>query len=176
MTHPRAAAAPHSSPLGLGAAALAQAIAQRRWRCAEVTAAALQRITAVDAGLHAFCTVDADAALAQAEALDAQLAAGRPVGMLAGVPVAVKDLICTRGLRTTFGSRLYADFMPDEDDVVVERMRAAGAVVIGKTNTSEFGYGAVGHNPVFDTTRNPWNPSLTPGGSSAGSAAAVQGS
>ena len=89
------------------------------------------------------------------------------------MPVAVKDLICTAGLRTTFGSRLYADHVPEEDDVVVERLRGAGAVIVGKTNTSEFGYGAVGHNPLFPTTRNPWNPALTPGGSSAGSAAAV---
>ena len=111
---------------------------------------------------------------AQAEAHRRALGrAARPVGPLAGVPVAVKDLICTRGLRTTFGSRLYADHVPEEDDVVVERLRAAGAVIIGKTNTSEFGYGAVGHNPLFATTRNPWNPTLTPGGSSAGSAAAV---
>ena len=108
-----------------------------------------------------------------AEALDATLASGGSPGPLAGVPVAIKDLICTRGLRTTFGSRLYADFVPDEDDIVVERLRAAGAVVIGKTNTSEFGYGAIGHNPVFATTRNPWNTAMTPGGSSAGSAAAI---
>ena len=163
----------HASPLALDSAALAQAIRERRWRCAEVTAAALQRIAALDGGLHAFSTLAADAALAQAEALDARLAAGLPIGPLGGVPVAIKDLICTKGLRSTFGSRLYADFVPEEDDVVVERLREAGAVVLGKTNTSEFGYGAVGHNPLFATTRNPWNPALTSGGSSAGSAAAV---
>jgi aspartyl-tRNA(Asn)/glutamyl-tRNA(Gln) amidotransferase subunit A len=162
-----------SSPLALDAAALAQAIRDRRWHCAEVTAAALQRIAHCDGELHAFCTLAADAAMAQAEAIDRQLAAKRDVGVLAGVPVAIKDLICTRGLRTTFGSRLYAEHVPDEDDVVVERLRAAGAVIIGKTNTSEFGYGAVGHNPLFATTRNPCNPQLTSGGSSAGSAAAV---
>jgi len=161
------------SPLALDATSLAAAIRDRRWRCADVAAAALQRIAAVDDQLHAFCTLDADGAMARAEALDAQLAAGHELGALAGVPVAVKDLICTRGLKTTFGSRLYADHFPDEDDVVVERLRQAGAVIIGKTNTSEFGYGAVGHNPLFATTRNPWNPALTPGGSSAGSAAAV---
>jgi aspartyl-tRNA(Asn)/glutamyl-tRNA(Gln) amidotransferase subunit A len=162
-----------ASPLALDAGALAQALRDRRWRCAEVTAAALQRIDTVDGGLHAFCTLAADAAMAQAEALDARLAAGQDIGALGGVPVAIKDLICTKGLRSTFGSRLYADFVPQEDDVVVERLREAGAVVLGKTNTSEFGYGAVGHNPLFATTRNPWNPALTPGGSSAGSAAAV---
>jgi aspartyl-tRNA(Asn)/glutamyl-tRNA(Gln) amidotransferase subunit A len=161
------------SPLALDAGALAQAIRDRRWRCVEVTATALGRIEGVDGELHAFCTLAADAALAQAEALDARLAAGQSIGALGGVPVAVKDLICTRGLRSTFGSRLYADFVPEEDDVVVERLRDAGAVVLGKTNTSEFGYGAVGHNPLFPTTRNPWNTALTSGGSSAGSAAAV---
>jgi aspartyl-tRNA(Asn)/glutamyl-tRNA(Gln) amidotransferase subunit A len=166
---------PHDadSPLSLDATALAAAVRERRWRCVDVVAASLERIAAVDATLHAFCTVSADTAMAEAEALDARLDAKSPVGALAGVPVAVKDLLCTRGLRTTFGSRLYADFVPDEDDVVVERLRAAGAVVIGKTNTSEFGYGAVGHNPLFATTRNPWNPLLTPGGSSAGSAVAI---
>jgi aspartyl-tRNA(Asn)/glutamyl-tRNA(Gln) amidotransferase subunit A len=162
-----------ASPLALDAALLAAAVRERRWRCADVTAAALQRIRAIDSQLHAFCTLDADGAMAQAEALDAKLAAGRAIGTLAGVPVAIKDLICTRGLKTTFGSRLYANHIPDEDDVVVERLREAGAVIIGKTNTSEFGYGAVGHNPLFATTRNPWNLALTPGGSSAGSAAAV---
>jgi len=161
------------SPLALDATSLAAAVREGRWRCAEVTAAALRRIAAVDHHLHAFCTLDADGAMAQAESLDAQLAAGRKMGALAGVPVAVKDLICTRDLKTTFGSRLYANHVPDEDDVVVERLRDAGAVIIGKTNTSEFGYGAVGHNPLFTTTRNPWNLALTPGGSSAGSAAAV---
>jgi len=161
------------SPLALDAGALAAALRERRWRCVDVTAAALARIQRIDAGLNAFCTVAGDAAMAQAETLDAQFAARHPLGPLAGVPVAVKDLICTRGLRTTFGSRLYADHVPQEDDVVVERLRAAGAVVIGKTNTSEFGYGAIGHNALFATTRNPWNPALTPGGSSAGSAAAV---
>lgn len=161
------------SPLSLDAAGLAASVRERRWRCVDVVAASLDRIAAVDGTLHAFCTVAADAAFAQAEALDARLDAKQPVGSLAGVPVAIKDLLCTRGLRTTFGSRLYADFVPEEDDVVVERLRAAGAVVIGKTNTSEFGYGAVGHNPLFPTTRNPWNPALTPGGSSAGSAVAI---
>ncbi len=162
-----------ASPLALDAGALAQAVRDRRWRCTEVTAAALRRIDTVDRRLHAFCTLAADAAMAQAESLDARLSAGQEIGALGGVPVAIKDLICTKGLRSTFGSRLYADFVPQEDDVVVERLRQAGAVVMGKTNTSEFGYGAVGHNPLFATTRNPWNTALTPGGSSAGSAVAV---
>jgi aspartyl-tRNA(Asn)/glutamyl-tRNA(Gln) amidotransferase subunit A len=92
---------------------------------------------------------------------------------LAGVPIGIKDLIATEGITTSAGSAAYRSFVPDEDDVVVERIRAAGAVRIGKTNVPEFGYSGVGHNPILPTTRNPWNPDLTPGGSSAGSGAAV---
>lgn len=132
-----------------------------------------RRIAALDPGLHAFCTLDEAGARAAAERIDQRLSRQEPVGPLAGVPVAVKDLICTKGLRTTFGSRLYAGHVPQEDDVVVERLRQADAIIVGKTNTSEFGYGAFGHNALFPTTRNPWNRQLTPGGSSAGSAAAV---
>ena len=87
----------------------------------------------------------------------AELGARRTAGPLAGVPVAMKDLLFTEGLRTTFGSRLYADFVPEDDDIVVERLKAAGAIVIGKTNIAEFGYSAVGHNPLLPTTCNPWN-------------------
>ena len=157
----------------LGLAELADAIRSGRVTAVQALESTLDSIAALDGQLHAFCTLDADVARQAAADIDSRLARGEAVGALAGVPVAVKDLVCTRGLRTTFGSRLYADHVPDEDDVVVERLRAAGAVVVGKTNTSEFGYGAVGHNPVFATTRNPWNTALTPGGSSAGSAAAV---
>jgi aspartyl-tRNA(Asn)/glutamyl-tRNA(Gln) amidotransferase subunit A len=99
--------------------------------------------------------------------------AGDAVGPLAGVPVAIKDLVLTRGIRTVSGCWAYADFVPDEDDIVVERLKAAGAIVLGKTNVSELGYSALGGNPVFGETRNPWNLERTSGGSSAGSAAAV---
>jgi len=133
----------------------------------------LARIAALDDALCAFCTVTADQARREAEAVDRRIAAGEAVGPLAGVPFAVKDLISTAGVRTTFGSPLYAENVPDEDDIVVERLRAAGAIMVGKTNTSEFGYGPVGRNPLFPPTRNPWNTELTPGGSSAGSSVAV---
>lgn len=139
----------------------------------EVVQVALDRIGALDGHLAAFCTLDPEGALAKAQAVDDMIASGLAPGPLAGVPVAIKDLIATKGLRTTFGSPLYSDFIPDEDDIVVARLRAAGAVIIGKTNASEFGYGPVGHNGLFPTTRNPWNRDLTPGGSSAGSAVAV---
>ena len=152
---------------------LAAAIRARELSAGQALEATLARISALDGELHAFCTLDVEGARLAAAEIDARLARGEAVGPLAGVPVAIKDLVCTRGLRTTFGSRLYAQHVPDEDDVVVERLRQAGAVIVGKTNTSEFGYGAVGHNPLFPTTRNPWNVERTPGGSSAGSAAAV---
>jgi len=154
-------------------APIAAAVRDGRVTAEAVLDTALARITALDGHLHAFCTLDEAGARAAARAVDERVAQGQPVGALAGVPVAVKDLISTRGLRTTFGSRLYADHVPDEDDVVVDRLRAAGAVIIGKTNTSEFGYGAFGHNSLFETTRNPWHLDRTSGGSSAGSAAAV---
>ncbi|MBA4010977.1 MAG: amidase [Phenylobacterium sp.] len=163
---------PEKSPLELDLRELSRAITERRWSARDVIEASLSRVATLDRDLHAFCTLD-DTAMAQAEDIDRRLGAGLPVGALAGVPVAVKDLICTKDLRTTFGSRIYADFVPEQDDIVVERLKAAGAIIVGKTNTSEFGYGGIGHNHVFPTTRNPWNTALTPGGSSAGSAAAV---
>ncbi len=165
---------PHTSSINdLTLTELAAAIRNRSVSAAQAVEATLASIEALDPLLNAFCTLDADGARRSAAHIDRRLAQGDAVGPLAGVPVAIKDLVCTRGLRTTFGSKLYADHVPDEDDVVVQRLRDAGAIVIGKTNTSEFGYGAVGHNPLFATTRNPWNTALTPGGSSAGSAAAV---
>lgn len=127
----------------------------------------------VEPEIHAFCTLDAEGARKAAADLDRRIAGGEDPGPLAGVPVGIKDLLCTGGLRTTFGSAAYRDHVPDEDDIAVERLRAAGAIVVGKTNTSEFGYAAVGDNLIFPSTRNPWNTALSPGGSSAGSAAAV---
>jgi aspartyl-tRNA(Asn)/glutamyl-tRNA(Gln) amidotransferase subunit A len=154
-------------------APIANAVRTRMASAVQVVDEAFRRIEAVDSRLHAFCTLDIEGARKAAEDVDRRLARGETIGPLAGVPVAIKDLISTKGLLTTFGSRLYASHVPEEDDVIVERLRQAGAIVIGKTNTSEFGYGAFGHNALFPTTRNPWNVDLTPGGSSAGSGAAV---
>jgi aspartyl-tRNA(Asn)/glutamyl-tRNA(Gln) amidotransferase subunit A len=139
----------------------------------EVVDAALERIDHLDPHLHAFVELTADRARQRAREIADALARGEDVGPLAGVPVAVKDLIATAGIPTRSGSPAYRDFVPDEDDVVVERIIAAGAVVLGKTTVPEFGYSAVGHNPISPTARNPWNPALTPGGSSAGSGIAV---
>jgi aspartyl-tRNA(Asn)/glutamyl-tRNA(Gln) amidotransferase subunit A len=152
---------------------IADSVRSRRLSPVETVDAALAAIDQTEPRLFAFATVAREQARADAQALEQSLARGDAAGPLAGVPVAVKDLVPTRHLRTTFGSRLYADYVPEEDDISVERLRAAGAIVIGKTNAAEFGYGAFGHNPLFPTTRNPWNPGRTPGGSSAGSAATV---
>jgi aspartyl-tRNA(Asn)/glutamyl-tRNA(Gln) amidotransferase subunit A len=157
----------------LDAVARLELIRSRKVSAREMTQASLERIEALDSTLHAFCTLTGEQALADAEHVDGALARGEDPGPLAGIPVAVKDLVATRGVRTTGGSAAYRDFVPDEDDVVVERLKAAGAIVVGKTNVPEFGYSGVGHNPIFETTRNPWNPELTPGGSSAGSGASV---
>lgn len=163
----------YNSPLSLNLTELAISIKNREWSAVEITEKTIERIHLLDKNINAFCTLDIDYAMQQAEHIDAEIRLGRSIGPLDGVPVAIKDLICTKDLRTTFGSKLYADFIPDRDDIVVERLKSAGAIIIGKTNTSEFGYGGVGHNKIFPTTRNPWNTDLTTGGSSAGSAAAV---
>ncbi len=157
----------------LDAVSLAGEISAKRLSPVEVVDAVLDRMDRLEPQIHAFCTPTPEAARADAMRIEKLLMAGEPVGPLAGVPVAIKDLVCTKGVRTVSGSKLYEDFVPDEDDVVVERLKDAGAIVIGKTNVPEFGYSGVGHNPVFPATRNPWNTDLTSGGSSAGSGAAV---
>lgn len=157
----------------MDAGALATAIRTRKISAVEVTEVALARMEVLEPHIHAFCTPTPEVARAAAATVDAAIMAGEAVGPLAGVPIGIKDLVATKGIRTAMGSAIYRDFVPDEDDVVVERLKEAGAIILGKTNATEFGYSAVGHNPVFPTTRNPWNLAMTPGGSSAGSGAAV---
>ena len=135
--------------------------------------AALSRIEAVDSSLNAFCVVAEEQAKEAAEEATRAIEDGEPVGPLHGVPIGIKDLITTKDIRTTFGSQLYADFVPDRDSVVVERLKEAGGIVLGKTNVPEFGYQGITDNEVYGTTRNPWDPDRTPGGSSGGSGAAV---
>ena len=139
----------------------------------EVVEAVLERMEQLEPTLHAFCTPTPEIAREQAKHIGQKISNGEDPGPLAGVPIGIKDLVSTKGIRTTMGSHAYSDWVPDEDDVSVERLKEAGAVILGKTNAPEFGYSGVGHNPIFDTTTNPWNTSLTPGGSSAGSGAAV---
>lgn len=165
--------ATHNEICRMDAVTLAGHVKAKRLSPVEVVEAVLARMERLEPRLHAFCTPTPDLARAEARRIEADITAGRPAGGLAGVPLGHKDLLLTKGVRTASGSYAYKDFVPEEDDIVVERMRAAGAVMIGKTNVPEFGYSPTGHNPVFETTRNPWNTALTPGGSSAGSAAAV---
>jgi amidase len=140
----------------------------------EVVRAVLGRIDKVNPRLNAYCTVAADQALAAARRATAALGKkGVTLGPLHGVPVSIKDLTPTKGIRTTWGSKLHEHDVPDADGLVVERLKAAGAIVIGKTNTPEFGAGANTFNAVFGATRNPWNPALTCGGSTGGGAVAL---
>lgn len=139
----------------------------------DVVRASLARIERLNPKLNAFVSIAADEALAQAREAEEAYGRGLPTPPLLGVPVSVKDNILTKGLRSTMGSPLYADFVPDEDTGVVARARSAGAIIIGKTNTPAFGWTAITDNLIFGPTRNPWNPDLTPGGSSGGAAVAT---
>ncbi|MBX9606240.1 MAG: amidase [Gammaproteobacteria bacterium] len=150
---------------------LAVALAARRLGAEELLDATLARVAAVNPSVNAIVTLDADAARATARALDATRP--NPEQPLFGLPIAVKDLAQTRGLRTTYGSPLFADFVPEQDDLFVARLRAAGAVIIGKTNTPEFGAGSQTFNRVFGATRNPYDLGRTCGGSSGGAAVAL---
>src|SRR5215469_3979589 len=139
----------------------------------DVVAAHIARVEAFDPAINAIVTRTFDSALARAAAADEALARGRPLGLLHGLPVAHKDLHDTAGVRTTYGSPLYAGHVPDRDALVVARMAHAGAISLGKTNTPEFGAGSHTVNPVFGATRNPYDLSRSAGGSSGGAAAAL---
>lgn len=157
----------------LPARELARLIRTRELSASEVMEAHLAQIERVNPRLNAIVTLLPERGREGAAALDAALARGEPVGPLAGLPIAHKDLVPTRGVRTTFGSLIYRDFVPEEDALLVERLRRAGAIMIGKTNTPEFGAGSQTFNAVFGATRNPYDPSKTCGGSSGGAAAAL---
>jgi amidase len=156
------------------ARALAAAIRRRELSAREVVAWHLERIERLNPRLNAVVSLRPEEALAEADAADRRAAsAGAEPGPLHGLPIAIKDLEDTAGIRTTYGSTLFADHVPAADSLVVARLRAAGAIVVGKTNTPEFGAGSHTFNAVFGTTRNPWAPDRSAGGSSGGAGAAL---
>ncbi|MGW1990962.1 amidase [Embleya sp. NPDC001921] len=157
----------------LDATDLAARIGRRELSSREVVQAHLDRIAAVNPAINAIVTLDPEGALAAADAADAALARRDATGPLHGLPIAFKDTHHTRGMRTTHGSPLHVDDVPDHDDPLVARVTAAGAIRIGKTNVPEFAAGSHTFNTVFGTTRNPYDPSRSAGGSSGGAAAAL---
>ncbi len=152
--------------------AIRDAILSRKVSAVEVTKHFLGRIETLDKKLNSFITVNAGA-IAEAEKVDAKVAKGEAVGPLAGVPVAIKDLLCTEGLRTTAGSKMLHNFIPPYSATVVLKLKQAGAINIGKTNLDEFAMGSSNETSAFGVCRNPWNLDYVPGGSSGGSAAAL---
>jgi len=160
-------------PADLTIAEAAAALRSGALSAADLLAAVRRRAGATEAQLHAYLTLDVEGAERAAEAADAALSRGEDPGPLAGIPLAIKDNMCTRGIETTSGSRLLAGYRPPYDATVVGRLRAAGAVIVGKTNLDEFAMGSSTENSAYGPTRNPWDPDRVPGGSSGGSAAAV---
>lgn len=149
------------------------ALRAREISCAELTERCLGQIAKLNPRLNAFVTVTADSARAHARELDRELASGTGRGPLHGIPIAHKDILWTKGVRTTSGSKIFANFVPSADAAVVAKLHAAGAVTIGKTGLHELAYGITSDNPHFGTIHNPCNPEHSPGGSSGGSAVAV---
>jgi amidase len=152
---------------------LARLIRRKAVSPVELLRSCLATIERLNPKINAICTLAAESAMAAAQRAEHAVMAGNAIGLLHGVPIGIKDLTPTAGIRTTFGSPLYADHVPSEDAAVVKRIKQAGAIVVGKTNTPEFGAGANTVNRVFGATRNPWDLALSVGGSSGGGAAAL---
>jgi amidase len=157
----------------LPAARIRQLLGARQVSCREVVEAHLARIAATNPHVNAVVTLTEDLARKQAEQLDQHHARGEPLGILHGLPVVHKDLFETKGIRTTYGSPLFQDYIPTTDALIVQRLRKAGAITLGKSNTPEFGAGSQTFNPVFGATRNPYDVERTCGGSSGGAAVSL---
>ena len=155
------------------AAEMARALVAKEISSVELTQQHLDRISAVDGKIHAFLHIDNSGALEQAEAIDKKRASGEELSPLAGVPIAVKDILAQKGIPTTAGSKILEGWRPPYDSTVVAKLKAAGVVILGKTNMDEFAMGSSTENSAYGTTQNPWDLTRTPGGSSGGSAAAV---
>jgi aspartyl-tRNA(Asn)/glutamyl-tRNA(Gln) amidotransferase subunit A len=152
---------------------LHQQLVSKERSAVEITQDYLDRISALEPKLHSYLTVTADQALAQARQVDDKIAAGDEIGMLAGIPLAIKDNMCTKGIRTTCASRVLENFVPPYESTVTQKLMEAGAIALGKTNLDEFAMGSSTENSAYQLTGNPWDVARVPGGSSGGSAAAV---
>ncbi|AVH71329.1 Asp-tRNA(Asn)/Glu-tRNA(Gln) amidotransferase subunit GatA [Nostoc sp. 'Lobaria pulmonaria (5183) cyanobiont'] len=152
---------------------LHQQLVKKERSAVEITQEALERIQALEPKLHSFLCVTADRALEQAGAVDTKIAAGEEIGLLAGIPVGIKDNMCTKGVPTTCASRILENFVPPYESTATQKLADAGAVMVGKTNLDEFAMGSSTENSAYQVTANPWDLSRVPGGSSGGSAAAV---
>ncbi len=152
---------------------LHQQLINKERSAVEITQEALDRIAQLEPKLKSFLCVTPDRALEQARQVDAKIAAGEEIGMLAGIPIAIKDNLCTEGIRTTCGSKILENFIPPYESTVTQKLAAAGAVMVGKTNLDEFAMGSSTENSAYQVTANPWDLKRVPGGSSGGSAAAV---
>ena len=157
----------------MSAVDMAQAIRTRKLSPVEVINAVLSRIEWLNPKINAYCTVLIEEARKQAREAETRVMKENELGPLHGIPVSIKDLTLTKGVRTTYGSKIYENFVPVYDAILVERLKAAGAIMLGKTNTPEFGFAGITDNPFFGPTRNPWNLERHAGGSSGGAAAAV---
>ncbi len=156
-----------------GAVELARMIRRKEMSPVEVVTAFIRRIETINPKVNAFCTLTFDTALEEAKRAEQEVMAGKALGPLHGVPFSVKDLVYTKGVRTMRGSKIFENFIPQEDAPVVERLKNAGGIMMGKTSTPEFGHKGMTDSPVTGITRNPWNLEMTPGGSSGGAAAQV---
>jgi aspartyl-tRNA(Asn)/glutamyl-tRNA(Gln) amidotransferase subunit A len=167
-----------ASPQVLGAsiADLADGVRARKWKARELVESYLDRIARLDGRLGCYLLVDADGARRRADQVDAAVAAGRDPGLLAGVPIGLKDIFVTRGLETTAGSKILRGFVPPYESTVSARLAAAGAIALGKLNMDEFAMGSSNENSAFKPVHNPWDLERVPGGSSGGSAASVAAS
>jgi len=143
---------------------LRRAIKTKKISPVEVVDAVLARIGKINPKINAYCTLVPESARTEAKKAERKVMKGEPLGPLHGIPVSIKDLAFTKGIRTTGGSKMYENFVPDQDSIFVERLKAAGAIILGKTNTPEFGWIGVTTNPVFGVSRNPWNTDCTTGG------------